>query len=137
MARRIFSRHKDDHAVHEDRETRFGEYAGTARPVMYEKSAGNRVANIFYTITGILASLLALRFVLLLAGANPNNGFVEFIYGLTSPLVAPFQSIFGRATPEAGAVAQSVFEPASLIAIAIVSLVGWFIAKMFDSAARA
>jgi len=43
---------------------------------------------------GILFVLLALRIVLLLLGANSDNGIVDGIYNVTEPFVAPFRGIF-------------------------------------------
>lgn len=51
----------------------------------------------FYLIYG----LIALQFLLGLMGARPGNGFVQFIGGVTRPLLAPFERIVG--TPSAGA----------------------------------
>src|SRR4051812_38890275 len=66
------------------------------------------VANIIWYILGIVEVLLAFRFVMKLLGANPNSGFVDFIYSVTSVLTAPFDNIFGVATARAGTV-RSVF----------------------------
>lgn len=52
---------------------------------------------IFYLIYG----LIALQFVLALIGARPGNGFVQFITGVTRPMLAPFERIEGA--PSAGA----------------------------------
>jgi uncharacterized protein YggT (Ycf19 family) len=51
----------------------------------------------FYLIYG----LIVLQVLLGLMGARPGNGFVQFIGGLTRPLLAPFERIVG--TPSAGA----------------------------------
>jgi len=65
----------------------------------------------------VVVTFLGLRFVLKLAGANEGNGFVDFIYGVSGALVAPFEGIVsGR---EAG---SGVFEPAVLIGIAVYAL---------------
>jgi hypothetical protein len=66
-----------------------------------------------------LESLLAFRFVFLLTGANPNNGFVDFIYDSTGWLVDPFEGI--ASTSDTG---DGVFDPATLIAMAVVMVVG-------------
>lgn len=44
--------------------------------------------------TGALDVLLAIRFLLRVLGALIGAGFVQFIYSVTAPLVAPFQGIF-------------------------------------------
>lgn len=76
-------------------------------------------------IVGVINALIALRFIFLLLGANRDAGFVDFIYTVTSPLVAPFTGIFGEPT-----YGQFTFEWSSLLAIAIYSLVAWGIAKL-------
>ena len=40
-----------------------------------------------------IETLLVFRLGFLLAEANPNNGFVNFIYDVSKPLAAPFQGI--------------------------------------------
>jgi uncharacterized protein YggT (Ycf19 family) len=67
---------------------------------------------------GILATLLALRIVLLLLVANETNDIVNFVYNITEPFVAPFRGMFqfDAVTPGGG----SVFDVAALVA-----LIGW------------
>ena len=43
---------------------------------------------------GIVMFLLALRFVLVLLGANAGNSFMQWLYGVTGQLIAPFSNIF-------------------------------------------
>jgi hypothetical protein len=78
------------------------------------------VRRIVGLIFGILIGLILLRFVLLLLGANADNGIVDAIYGLSEPLVAPFRGIFSLET----------FRPsgASVVDIAaLVAIVGWLL----------
>jgi uncharacterized protein YggT (Ycf19 family) len=44
----------------------------------------------------VLETLLLARFALLLFGANASQPLVSFVYGITDPLVRPFQGIFGQ-----------------------------------------
>jgi uncharacterized protein YggT (Ycf19 family) len=44
----------------------------------------------------VLETLLLARFALLLFGANAGQPLVSFVYGITGPLVRPFQGIFGQ-----------------------------------------
>jgi hypothetical protein len=76
-------------------------------------------------IAGVINTIIAIRFILLLLGANQSAGFVDFIYGLSSIFVAPFIGILGQ--PVYG---TFVFEWSSLLAIAVYSLIAWGIAKM-------
>ncbi|MBV5260051.1 YggT family protein [Synechococcus moorigangaii CMS01] len=53
-----------------------------------------RLENSVYILVGLLEVLLALRFFLRLSGANPENTFAQFIYGLSEPFVSPFSTLF-------------------------------------------
>jgi len=53
--------------------------------------AVTRVVTLLFTV---LEVLLLLRFVLKLMGANANQPLVSGLYGVTEPLVRPFQGIF-------------------------------------------
>lgn len=59
-----------------------------------EKTSESTAQRIVWYITGVLLTLLAFRFVLSLLGANRNNGFADFIYGVSYPFVAPFFGLF-------------------------------------------
>jgi hypothetical protein len=76
------------------------------------------VQMIIAVITLALESLLAFRFVFLLTGANAANGFVDFIYDASNWLVDPFEGI--ASTSASG---DGVFDPATLIAMAVVMVV--------------
>lgn len=82
-------------------------------------------ARIVYFIGGIILSLLALRFILALLGANRLNPFADFIFGTSYPFVAPFFGLFG-AEPAYG---QSVLELSTLVAMIFYALVIAGIAK--------
>lgn len=86
-------------------------------------------ANAIWFIVGVIEVLLGLRFVLKLLGANPNSGFVDFIYSLSDVFVAPFKGIFSTATAN-GDVVKSLFEPATLVAMLIYLLLGWGLVKL-------
>jgi hypothetical protein len=87
------------------------------------------LVNLIWYIYGLVAILLALRMILKLTGANSNNGFVSFIYSVSGALSAPFDSIFGVKSANAGST-HSVFEPSILVAIVIYALIAWGIAKL-------
>lgn len=93
---------------------------------------GQSVAtNVVWYIVGIIEILMAFRFVLKLFGANPGNGFVDFIYKISGVLTAPFDSIFGVTNKVSGDV-HSVFEPSILVAAAVYALIGWGIVKLLN-----
>lgn len=68
----------------------------------------------------VLETVLAIRFLLQLIGADPNNPFAGFLYALTSIPLLPFQGIVK--SPSIHPPNQS-FEFSTLIAIAIYYLV--------------
>lgn len=82
-----------------------------------------RIISILFTLAGIV---LIFRFVFKLFGANPDNQFVDFLYGITEPYVGIFSGIF--AETEWG---NGVFEPATLIALVVLFVVSWLIQSLF------
>ena len=87
----------------------------------------SRAKQIIYFIFGAIEALLAVRFVLLVLGANEASGFVRLIYALSRPFVLPFQGIFGE--PTLGA---SVLEWASLVGIIVYALVAYGLARLVE-----
>jgi uncharacterized protein YggT (Ycf19 family) len=72
---------------------------------------------IWYILT-LFESILLLRFFLKLLEANPTAGFTSLIYGLSAPLVAPFQAVFKTVS-----VSGSIFEWTTLLAMFIYWLI--------------
>jgi uncharacterized protein YggT (Ycf19 family) len=66
-----------------------------------------------YVVLGIGVGLIIIRVLLKALAANTGAAFTGFVYGITDPLVAPFQGIF--ATRQAGT--GSVFEFSSVVAL--------------------
>ena len=87
-----------------------------------------RAKQIVWFVTALIIAVIALRFVLLAFGANPDNAFASFIINLSGIFVAPFLGIFG-AEP---AVGSSYFESASLVAMAVYLLLGWIINRVLE-----
>jgi|APTNR8051073442_1049403.scaffolds.fasta_scaffold12219_8 hypothetical protein len=56
----------------------------------------NLAVQIIYFVMSIITALLLLRFALVLLSANESNGFVDFIYSLSEPLVSPFYGVFNN-----------------------------------------
>ena len=84
-----------------------------------------RAERIVWLVTAVVDVLLAMRFIFKLLGASTQSAFVALLYGLTAPLAAPFQGMFGSP-----AQAGSVLEPASLVALIIYALIGWAIVSL-------
>ena len=68
----------------------------------------------------VVETLLVFRLGFLLANANSNNGFVNFIYDLSKPLAAPFQGIVADTgnLEYASPIAMVVYAVAALLLIA-------------------
>ena len=88
----------------------------TRRPDSYTLArAWMRTFNLFVAfLLFLLETVLAFRLAFKLAGANANNGFVNFIYDLSHPFVAPFEGIAARSTS-----GSLIFEPETVIAMAV------------------
>jgi hypothetical protein len=89
-------------------------------PVAEQPRYNYRAAAAVGFIAGVVDVLIAGRFLLKLFGASAQSSFVNLVYGISSPLVAPFHGIF----PNSGSAGNS-FEPAALVAIAVYALIGW------------
>lgn len=87
--------------------------------------------NVVWYVLGLIISLLGFRLILKLLGANPSSGFVEFIYGVTGILTAPFDSIFGVSRAQTAEV-NSVFEPSIVVAGIVYALLAWGIVKLIS-----
>jgi len=87
--------------------------------------------NFIWFVYGLVAILLAGRFILKLTGANGGTGFVKAVYSITDVLSKPFDAIFGVTTASTTHF-NSVFEPSILVAIAVYGLIAWGIVKLLD-----
>jgi uncharacterized protein YggT (Ycf19 family) len=69
----------------------------------------------------VVETLLAGRLAFLLAEANANNGFVNFIYDVSKPLAEPFQGIVANSgnLEYASPIAMVVYAVAALLLIAL------------------
>jgi uncharacterized protein YggT (Ycf19 family) len=84
-----------------------------------------RAIDIVFSIA-IIALLFRVFFRLF--NANPDAGFVEFIYASTSPLLEPFRNIFQSYVIEPG----YVFEISTLFAIVMYMLIGWLAQELIS-----
>ena len=94
-----------------------------------DSAKGIKGIKIVYYILGVLEALFAFRLVFKLLGANPNSGFVSFIYAVTQVFLAPFTSIFRTATTQ-GIETKAVLEPMTIIAMIVYALIAWGIVKL-------
>ncbi len=79
-----------------------------------------RAEQAVWLLAGLIDALLIIRLVFKMLGASSQSGFVRFIYDLTQLLIAPFHGIFNTTASNG-----MVFEPETLVAIAIYPLIGW------------
>ena len=91
-----------------------------------EAPASSVAARVVWFVAGILLVLLAFRFALVLMGANPANGFANFIYTVSHPFAAPFFGLFGYSLRYG----VSRVELSTLVAIAVYALVAFGIARL-------
>lgn len=77
-----------------------------------------------YFVLGVILVLIGFRFFFKLLGANPQNGFVSFLYSMSGILTAPFSGIFDPFVSP-GLAVKSVFEPASIIGMAVYTAIAW------------
>jgi len=110
-------------AVYREVDTEPAEPVATVRKSDYHMSV---TARVIYLIGGIIMGLLAIRFLLALLGANPNNAFANFIYTLSHPFAAPFFSLFSYDQT----LGRSRFELGTLVAIAIYGLITWLLVRI-------
>jgi len=91
-----------------------------------QNSAIARVVNITYFLFGMLELLLAVRVILHLVGANADNGFANFIYGLSAPFVALFVSLLKNPVLSTTA----VLEVTTVIAMIVYAMLAWLIGRL-------
>ncbi len=96
-----------------------------------------RIQRIVLLVLWSVEALLAFRFILKLLGANPNSAFAFVMYALSTMFVFPFAGLF-RAAESAGPEIHSVFEPSTLVAMAVyvvfASLIAKWITLMWENA---
>ena len=91
-----------------------------------QNSAVARIIHIVYFLFGALELLLAIRIILYLIGANPDNGFASFIDSLSNPFVKLFASLLEN--PTVGA--TGVLEITTIIALFAYAILAWLVAQL-------
>ena len=88
---------------------------------MSEASPYNfRAAAVAGFVIGAIDIVIAGRFLGKLFGASSQSAFVNGIYQISAPLVAPFTGIFGDTGSK-----TNTFETASLVALVVYAVIGW------------
>ena len=89
--------------------------------VMTEQSRYNfRAAAVVWFVVGVVEIFIAARFLGKLFGASAQSAFVNFMYQVSGPMVAPFTGIFGDTGTR-----TNTFETASLVALVVYAVIGW------------
>jgi hypothetical protein len=95
--------------------------ASPAQHVSSEQGSYNfRAAAIVAFVVGAVDIFIAARFLGKLLGASAQSAFVNFIYQVSGPMVAPFTGIFGDTGSK-----TNTFETASLVALVAYAVIGW------------
>jgi hypothetical protein len=89
------------------------------------KEMTQNMAHVFVTVVEVV---LGLRFILKLFGANSANGFVSWVYEMSSTLLAPFRGIFPVQVFEN----QYVLEFSTLFAMLVYMLFGLLVLMVID-----
>ena len=87
-----------------------GDFEQSRRVVEHSPSGRNvfisRLNQIIWLLASAIVALIGFRFALMLANANPTQGFANFVYVLTAPFVYPFQNILVNPTTNTGSVIE-------------------------------
>jgi len=88
----------------------------------------NLTNNLIYGLFALVEAFLALRFIMKMFGANADNGFVSWLYEMSSVLLDPFRGIF----PTTVFQNTFVFEFSTLFAIVIYAIAAILIFALLD-----
>jgi uncharacterized protein YggT (Ycf19 family) len=103
----------------------------TTEPTASEPRGAFTVYSVVTYIVNVIEVLLAARLLLRLFSANPAAPFVDFVYRLTQPLVAPFRGIFANSNLNRIFVEWSV-----VVAMVIYALIGYAVIKLIQTLVR-
>jgi len=85
-----------------------------------------KTTQFIWFMTAVLEILLALRILLKLVAANPNNAFATFVYNSSSLFLGPFQGLASAPSAEG-----MVLEISTLIGMLVYALLAWLIIRLF------
>lgn len=91
----------------------------------YEQGFGV-VASLVSFVFGVIATLVALRIILRLFGANAEHFLVSWVYATSQPLVQPFFGIFNTTASTVG----GMFELESLLALVVYAVIGGLLVRL-------
>lgn len=86
------------------------------------------ILNSIYILIGFLEVLLSLRFFLRVMGANTENQFTQFIYGISDFFMAPFATLFVSpvTNDSANPIGEgNIFDLNVIVAMVVYALLCW------------
>lgn len=86
-------------------------------------------ARVVYWVFGVIETLIAVRFLLELFGANPAAGFTRLIYQVSDRPMALFLAVFPTQR-----VQGAVVDWSALLAIVVYALIAWAIVALIAAA---
>jgi len=94
-------------------------------------TARYRAIRFVWLVASVINVLIGIRFVLQLLAASQSAPFVNLVYSLSAPLVAPFRGIFP-------AVGQRgfVLEPAAIVALVVYALIAAGVTRLIRVTSR-
>lgn len=93
------------------------------------------VSRIIWFVAGVITLILALRFIFAALAANSANGFVNFIYDISHPFVAPFFSMFNYNDVYVRGTGSHI-EIYTLVAIAVYLIAAWILSAFVNLGRR-
>lgn len=87
--------------------------------------------NLLNFFMAVVQGFLGLRFLLKLFGANDNNGFVNWVYEMSSVLLDPFRGIFPAKVFEN----RYVFEFTTLFSMLMYAIIGLLLVYLINAVA--
>ncbi len=105
---------------------------GVSDKIPDRKSVATKLIELVYLLLIILESILALRFIFKLLGANPENIFIQFLYNMTLVFVVPFQGLFGSSLQNSIRVSLYDLEFTTLVAMGVYALLSYIVVRIID-----
>lgn len=88
--------------------------------------------NLIWLAYAVVLIILAFRFFLALFGANPANGFADFIYDISGPIVSPFFGLFNYHVNYT----YGHFEIYTIVAAIVYGVAAWILTEVINLGRR-
>ncbi|MDQ3098921.1 MAG: YggT family protein [bacterium] len=105
---------------------------GVSDKIPDRKSVATKMIELVYLMLIILESVLALRFIFKLLGADEYNVFIQFLYNMTMIFVVPFQGLFATSAQNTIRVSLYNLEFTTLVAMGIYALLAYIVVRIID-----